>query len=242
MTTEAVQAMLDDTLGLSAQQLLRRVTVRFGARVALATSMGIEDQIITRMLVDVCTTPQIFTLDTGRLPQETYDVIAVTNESYDLRIEMLFPDRRDVEPLLNAQGPEMFRHSVEARRACCRARKVLPLKRKLAGLRAWITGLRQEQALTRRNVPRIEWDSDNDLIKINPLADWTTGQVWAYAREHGMPYNQLHDLGYSSIGCAPCTRAVSDGEDLRAGRWWWEQPEHKECGLHAAHAESGGAA
>jgi len=241
MTNQMVERLLEDTLGLPAQQLLQRVAAQFGDRVALATSLGIEDQIITQMLVGVCTRPQIFTLDTGRLPQETYEVIAATNECYDLHIEMLLPDRRDVEPLLNVRGPELFRHSVEARRACCRARKVLPLRRKLAGLDAWITGLRQEQAPTRRNVPRVEWDADNGLIKINPLADWTTEQVWAYAAEHGVPYNHLHDLGYPSIGCAPCTRAVTDGETIRAGRWWWEQPEHKECGLHAAHAESGGA-
>jgi phosphoadenosine phosphosulfate reductase len=241
MTSQMAAQIREETADLSAQQLLRFVAEQFGDRVALATSLGIEDQVITQMLVEVCTAPNVFTLDTGRLPQETYEVIATTNECYGLCIEMLFPDRRDLEPLLNAQGPELFRHSVEARRACCRARKVLPLRRKLAGLDAWITGLRQEQALTRQNVPRVEWDADNGLIKINPLADWTTEQVWAYARERGVPYNHLHDLGYPSIGCAPCTRAVRDGEDIRAGRWWWEQPEHKECGLHVAHAESGGA-
>jgi phosphoadenosine phosphosulfate reductase len=145
---------------------------------------------------------------------------------------VLFPDPRDVEAMVNRHGPNLFLQSVELRKECCRVRKVLPLRRELAALDAWVTGLRREQADTRIGLDRIEWDDANGLYKVNPLADWTTEQVWEYIRAHDVPYSRLHERGYPSIGCAPCTRAVDPGEDLRAGRWWWELPEHKECGLH----------
>ena len=217
---------------LDAEGLLREALAAFGKRVALATSLGAEDQALTDMLARLSPAPAIFTLDTGRLPPETYSVIEATRERYGLRIEVLFPERQDVEELVNRQGVNCFYASVELRTACCHARKVVPLRRKLAQLDAWITGLRRAQAPTRQELARVEWDQANGLIKLNPLADWSGEQVWEYIRRHHVPYNALHDRGYPSIGCAPCTRPVQPGRDIRAGRWWWETPEHKECGLH----------
>ena len=220
------------TAKLDAEGLLAYVAKRFAGRIALASSFGAEDQVVTDLLRKVAPEVPIFTLDTGRLPQETYDVIEATREKYGVAIEMLCPDAAALEKLVRLHGPNLFRQSVELRRECCRVRKVEPLRRRLAPLDAWICGLRREQAATRTEVQRIEWDEGNGLVKINPLADWSTDQVWDYIRAHDVPYNRLHDAGYPSIGCAPCTRAVAPGEDIRAGRWWWEAPEHKECGLH----------
>lgn len=230
---EIVQKIIEDTRDASAQELLAYAVERFGDKVALASSMSCEDQVVTDMLCGLTSTPRIFTLDTGRLPQETYDVIDATNRKYSLKIKMLFPDREQVEQMVNNCGPNLFYESIDARKRCCRIRKVEPLVKELATLDAWITGLRREQSVTRRELQRVEWDQGNSLIKFNPLADWTAEQVWQYIGEHDLPYNKLHDQGYPSIGCAPCTRPVAEGEDPRSGRWWWEQPEHKECGLHA---------
>jgi len=185
--------------------------------------------------------PRVFTLDTGRLPQETYDVIEATYKRYGLRIEMISPVAADVELLVNECGPNCFRKSVELRKRCCRVRKILPLRRALSGLSAWITGLRREQAPTRTALAAEQWDEANDLWKISPLADWSSEHIWRYIRANDVPYNALHDRGYPSIGCAPCTRAVADGEDIRSGRWWWESPELKECGLHLADGKLVGA-
>jgi phosphoadenosine phosphosulfate reductase len=220
------------TAGLDAEGLLAHVAKRFAGRIALASSFGAEDQVVTDLLLKVAPEVPIFTLDTGRLPQETYDVIEATREKYGVAIEMLCPDATALEEMVRRHGPNLVRETVELRRLCCRVRKVEPLRRRLAELDAWICGLRREQAATRTEVQRVEWDEANGLIKINPLADWSTDQVWDYIRARGVPYNRLHDAGYPSIGCAPCTRAVASGEDIRAGRWWWESPEHKECGLH----------
>jgi phosphoadenosine phosphosulfate reductase len=159
-------------------------------------------------------------------------LIEKTRRRYGLEIEVLVPDRLQVEAMAAWHGADLFYDSVENRKLCCHVRKVNVLKRELAGLDAWICGLRREQSVTRTDVQRVEWDDANGLIKINPLADWTTQQVWDYIRANDVPYNVLHDSGYPSIGCAPCTRAIAAGEDIRAGRWWWESPEHKECGLH----------
>jgi len=230
--TELVGELQNAWAGLGPQDLLERAVERFGPRTALATSLAAEDQVVTDMLCRVRAKPRIFTLDTGRLPQETYDTIAATNARYGIRIRILFPDRHDVEELAADDGPNLFYGSVAARKRCCQVRKVAPLQRELATLDAWITGLRREQALTRRTIQRIEWDEANGLVKVNPLADWTEEQVWAYIHVHDVPYNRLHDEGYRSIGCAPCTRPVEPGDDVRAGRWWWETPEQKECGLH----------
>ncbi len=175
----------------------------------------------------------IFTLDTGRLPEETYEVMDRIRQRYGVRITSYFPDKAAVEKLEREKGFYSFRESVENRKECCGIRKVEPLNRALAGLDAWITGLRRDQAVTRTDLPKVELDAAHrNIVKVNPIAEWTTEQVWAHIRAKNVPYNKLHDKNYPSIGCAPCTRAVKPGEDIRAGRWWWESPEHKECGLH----------
>jgi phosphoadenosine phosphosulfate reductase len=217
---------------LDAEGLLELAAGMFGDRIALASSFGTEDQVLTDLLARNSLPVAVFTLDTGRLPQETYDLIDATRARYGIAVEVLFPDRADIEQLVGRGGVNLFRGSIEDRKACCHARKVLPLRRKLSKLDAWITGLRREQSITRQEVRRVEWDAANGLVKVNPLADWTAERVWDYIRRNNVPYSALHDQGYPSIGCAPCTRAVAPGQDIRAGRWWWEQPEHKECGLH----------
>ncbi|MFW5769056.1 MAG: phosphoadenylyl-sulfate reductase, partial [Spirochaetota bacterium] len=174
----------------------------------------------------------VFTLDTGRLFQETYDLIEETARKYGLEIEVLFPDRSEIESMVKEHGPNLFYYSVENRKLCCRLRKVHPLRRRLSELDAWICGLRREQSVTRTDIHPVEYDEANGLVKINPLVDWTEDRMHAYIREHSVPYNKLHDKGYPSIGCRPCTRAVKESEDVRAGRWWWENPESRECGLH----------
>ncbi|MCE5187359.1 MAG: phosphoadenylyl-sulfate reductase [Planctomycetaceae bacterium] len=217
--------------GLDAQALLQKFAVLFPERVVLASSMAAEDQVLTDMVCRAAPQIEIFTLDTGRLPQETYDVIEETRRHYGIEIRVLFPDAAQIEQL-TAQGPNLFRNGIEQRKQCCNVRKVQPLRRALANMDAWVCGLRREQSPTREQIDIVQWDRQFDLIKLSPLADWTTEQVWNYIRLHRVPYNALHDRGYSSISCAPCTRAIGAGEDLRAGRWWWEMPEHKECGLH----------
>ncbi len=232
MDNPEIAALLAETASMSAEDVLAWAADRFGAKAAFATSLGAEDQALTDMLSRVAPGLAIFTLDTGRLPQETYDVMAATRERYGLRIEVLFPQASDVEKMMTERGPNSFRDSVDSRKHCCLVRKVLPLRRRLAGLEAWITGLRREQATTRTDLAGVEWDAGNGLVKINPLADWSAEDVWAHIRSNDVPYNALHNQGYPSIGCEPCTRAVAEGEDIRAGRWWWEPPRQKECGLH----------
>lgn len=213
-------------------ELLRWAISSFTGEIALATSLGLEDQVLTDMLLKIEPAFPIFTLDTGRLFQETYDALSTTREQYDARIEILFPDREAVETMVNENGPNLFYESVEKRKLCCKIRKVEPLTRRLGNLKAWITGLRREQSITRTEINLIDWDDVNNLIKISPLADWTLARVREYIKKYNVPYNRLHDKGFPSIGCAPCTRAVPEGQDIRAGRWWWENPEYRECGLH----------
>lgn len=200
--------------------------------IAFASSLGAEDQVLTHILRTRFPGVGIFTIDTGRLPQETYDVIQETMEKYNFRYDVLFPDAAQVAELTGAYGPNLFYTSVDLRKRCCEVRKVVPLRKKLKTLKAWICGLRREQSITRGDIGAVEWDEANGLVKINPLVAWKQDEVWSYIKEYKIPYNKLHDKGYPSIGCAPCTRAVEEGEDIRAGRWWWENPEHKECGLH----------
>jgi phosphoadenosine phosphosulfate reductase len=188
--------------------------------------------VLADMLCKADDKPNIFTLDTGRLPEETYKVIEATREKYAIDIKIMFPDREQVEQMVRQSGPNLFYKSIEDRKKCCSVRKVEPLKKELATLDAWICGLRQQQSTTRTGLNRVEWDEAFGLVKICPLADWSEDQVWQYIKKNDVPYNKLHDKGYPSIGCAPCTRAVSTGQDIRTGRWWWEEPEHKECGLH----------
>lgn len=216
----------------TAREVLEWAMHEFGSKVALASSFGAEDVVLIDMIAELGGKIRVFTIDTGRLPQETYDVMERIREKYGIPIEVYFPRAEDVEEMVNKYGPNLFYKSVELRILCCHVRKVEPLKRALSGLDAWITGLRREQAPTRAFIKKVEVDHFNGgIIKINPLADWTSQQVWEYIREKGVPYNALYDQGYASIGCAPCTRPIRPGEDPRAGRWWWEKGI-KECGLH----------
>lgn len=199
---------------------------------AFANSLGAEDMVLTDLIVKAGLPIEIFSLDTGRLPLETYDLMAAVDSHYDLKLKIYFPQAEEVESYVRNHGINAFYASVTLRKACCYARKVEPLKRALAGKRAWITGMRAEQAATRGNLATREYDEGNGLEKFNPLADWSEKEVWTYIKQHGVPYNALHDKFYPSIGCAPCTRAISLGEDVRSGRWWWENADTKECGLH----------
>lgn len=211
---------------------------RFHPRIALASSLQVEEMVILDMAWRINPAVRVFTLDTGRLHEETYAVMERIRERYGVAVESYFPNREAVEALEREKGFYSFRRSVEERKLCCGIRKVEPLGRALNGLDAWVTGLRREQAVTRGAVQKVGVDhSQGGIIKVNPLADWSAEQVWDYIRAHDVPYNALHDLGYPSIGCAPCTRAITAGEDTRAGRWWWETPESKECGLHVKTVE-----
>ena len=217
-----------------AEAVLRWALENFQA-MGLASSFGAEDVVVIDLLSksDPGRRVKIFTLDTGRLHEETYEVMDRIREKYGVAIQAVFPQREAVEKLEREKGFYSFRESVENRKECCGIRKVEPLRRALQGLDAWITGLRREQAVTRTELKKVEADAAHGgIAKVNPIADWTTQQVWDYIRKQQVPYNRLHDQGFPSIGCAPCTRAIRPGEDIRAGRWWWERPEHKECGLH----------
>lgn len=217
----------------TAEEILAWALKTYPGRVALASSFGAEDVVLIDMLAKLDKRARVFTLDTGRLNEETYDAADRVRAKYGLTVETFFPDAARVEALERAKGYYSFRESIENRIECCGIRKVEPLARALKGLSAWITGLRREQSVTRTDVRIVEPDQAHPgLVKINPLAAWSQQQVWDYIKSHQVPYNRLHDAGYPSIGCAPCTRAVKPGEGIRAGRWWWENPEHKECGLH----------
>jgi phosphoadenosine phosphosulfate reductase len=213
-------------------QLLEGMIAEFRGKIALSSSLGLEDQVLTQMVCSVDKETPVFTLDTGRLFPETYDLIHRTNSKYGIRMKIYFPDAAKVEEMVNTKGINLFYDSIENRKNCCGIRKLEPLKRAFAGLEVWICGLRREQSVTRKDLKAIEWDAVNNLIKVNPLIDWTEQQVRDYIAENKIPYNPLHDKGYPSIGCQPCTRSVMPGEDVRAGRWWWEDPSTKECGLH----------
>lgn len=214
------------------EALLHALVERYGDRLTLASSLGAEDQVLTHMLLAIEPRARVFVLDTGRLHQETYDLMARTMSRYDMRYEVLFPDAAAVQEMVSGEGPNLFYASVAGRKRCCEVRKVEPLERALAGADAWITGLRRAQSPERADTPAVEWDAAHGAVKASPLVDWSDEQVWDYLRDHRVPYNVLHDRGFLSIGCAPCTRAVEPGEDPRAGRWWWEQDAVKECGLH----------
>ncbi len=218
--------------GQEPQEVLAYFLKEYKGHITLASSLGIEDQVLTAMVCSIDRQTPVFTLDTGRMFPETYSLIERTNLIYGIRIQLYFPDFHAVEEMVKEHGVNLFYESVEKRRLCCHVRKLEPLKRAFAGMKVWICGLRHEQSVTRNANRMVEWDEQNDMLKVNPLIDWTEEQTWAYIRKHGVPYNKLHDQGFPSIGCQPCTRAVQTGEDIRAGRWWWESPEHKECGLH----------
>jgi len=209
------------------------VAKQFPGQVVFSTSLGQEDQIITAAISKNNIPVKIFTLDTGRMFNETYELIERTVARYKRPIHIYFPDAEDVENFVATKGLNSFYESVENRKECCHIRKVKPLNRALQGAKVWITGVRAEQSDNRKNMPMIEWEEGRQLYKFNPLINWTYDQVLEYIKEHNVPYNHLHDKGFISIGCAPCTRAIEPGEDPRAGRWWWETSQ-KECGLHVA--------
>ncbi len=217
---------------MTANEIVQWAVRKFESKILLASSLGAEDQVLTDMLVKHSPETRIITLDTGRLFPETYQTIEKTQRFYKKSIEIYFPSASEVEEMVNTHGINLFYDSVEKRKMCCNVRKIVPLKRAFQGVEAWITGLRHEQSVTRSANKVVEWDETNQLVKINPLIDWSETQVWDYIAINNVPYNKLHDRGFRSIGCQPCTREVSKGADVRSGRWWWENPEHKECGLH----------
>lgn len=235
-TTEQVQ-QLNANLK-TPQEVLKWSFDNLHPRIAMASSFGAEDVVVIDMMMKINPEARIFTLDTGRLNQETYDVIDEIRKRYNMNIEVMFPDQNEVEQMVRINGLNLFYHSVGNRKLCCGIRKVHPLNRILSTLDGWITGLRADQTEVRLNANKIEFDEQhNNIIKINPIIEWTWEQTWDYIKENNIPYNKLHDNGFPSIGCEPCTRAIKSGEPLRAGRWWWESDSQKECGLHADHGK-----
>jgi phosphoadenosine phosphosulfate reductase len=222
-----------------AQEVLRWALPRFGRRLGVASSFSVEDCVVIDLAHAIDPGVRVFALDTGRLPEETYQTAERVRQKYGIEIEWQFPDRVKVEALLRAKGPFSFMDSLDNRHECCGLRKVEPLGRTLAELDAWVTGLRREQSVTRAETPTVERDEGHGgLCKLNPIIAWSEAQVFAYADERRVPVHPLHKRGYPSIGCAPCTRAIQPGEHPRAGRWWWENPESKECGLHPVKSEA----
>jgi phosphoadenosine phosphosulfate reductase len=216
--------------------------VREYGRVVYANSLGAEAMVLTDIIATHLPDIDMFSIDTGRLPEETHELLARLETRYGARIRLVYPDAKDLQSLVSAQGVNGFQRSVGARVSCCGARKVEPFKRAIAGFSAWITGVRREQSALRAQGAAAVWDAEYGLHKLSPLLDWTEPQIWQYIRARQLPYNALHDRQYPSIGCAPCTRAVAPGEDRRAGRWWWEQSQPRECGLHprVRHAQVAG--
>ena len=214
------------------QEVLEYFLNKYGTKAALSSSFGAEDQVLTDMILNIDKNANIFTLDTGRLHPETYSVMDATNLKYGIKVNVFFPDTQKVQELYATQGINGFYESIQNRKTCCGVRKIEPLQRALKPLEVWITGLRASQSVTREELPMVEFDETNNVIKVSPLLHWSEEDVWNYIKTNKVPYNKLHDQGYPSIGCAPCTRPVEKGQDIRSGRWWWENPEHKECGLH----------
>ena len=200
--------------------------------VTFANSLGAEDMVLVDLIQKHQLNVEIFSIDTGRLPSETYNLIQKVEDKYQFKIKLYFPNQEKVEHYVNTNGINAFYHSLDLRKACCAIRKVEPLNRALKNKKAWITGMRQEQSQTRKTLQEEEFDEAHQSQKLNPLSSWSEVEIWGYIKMHDLPYNALHDQFYPSIGCAPCTRAISAGEDVRAGRWWWEDPQNKECGLH----------
>jgi len=227
-----VSQIAEQAQALSIEEVISQLVKQFPGKVTFSTSFSYEDQLITHKIVTNNFPVSIFTLDTGRLFEETYSVWSATNERYHTKIRAYYPDHNLLEPYVAEHGPNSFYESVEERKTCCFFRKVEPLKRALKDKEIWITGLRAEHSASRHDMPPVEWDESNQIIKYHPILHWTTKEVKDYINEFNIPYNILHDRGFVSIGCAPCTRAIKPGEDFRAGRWWWEDNTKKECGLH----------
>jgi len=220
------------TTGLEPSEALKLLADQFPGKIVFSTSFGWEDQAITHMIFANNLSIKVFTLETGRLFPETYYVWNRTMEIYGKPIHAYYPQNRALEQMVNTKGPNSFYESIDNRKECCGIRKLEPLNRALAGNQLWITGIRAEQSINRQSMENVEWDEQHQLLKFHPIFNWTLDEVKAYIKKYNIPYNTLHDKGFPSIGCLPCTRAVQPGEDFRAGRWWWEDQDKKECGLH----------
>lgn len=234
--SELAEHIKKETSGLNPIEALTLLADIFPGEVVFSTSFGWEDQVITHMIFTNNLPIKIFTLETGRLFPETYYVWNRTMEIYGKPIHAYYPQHELLEQMVNIKGPSSFYESVENRKECCGIRKIEPLKRALAGNKCWITGIRAEQSANRQHMENVEWDEQNQLVKYHPIYNWTLDEVKEYIKKYNIPYNTLHDRGFPSIGCAPCTRAIQPGEDFRAGRWWWEDQSKKECGLHEVKA------
>jgi len=230
------QHIKKETAGLSPVEALRYLADTFAGEIIFSTSFGWEDQVITHMIFANNIPIKVFTLETGRLFPETYYVWNRTLEMYGKEIHAYFPNAEKVQQMVSKKGPNSFYESVDNRKECCNIRKIEPLKRALAGNQCWITGIRADQSANREDMQNLEWDEGNNMLKFHPIFSWTLDDVKQYIKDNNIPYNVLHDRGFPSIGCAPCTRAVQPGEDFRAGRWWWEDQSKKECGLHSTDA------
>ena len=225
-------SILGELKGKTEIEALRWLAEVFSGKVVFSSSLGAEDQVIIDMIFRNKLNISIFTLDTGRLFEETQKVLQKTNKHYETKLQVFFPNTEAVQNLVNTKGPYSFYESVQNRKECCFIRKVEPLNRALIGAKVWVTGIRAEQSGNRLQMPQLEWDEAHQVYKFHPLINWTLEEVQTYIKDKNIPYNSLHDKGFVSIGCAPCTRAVRPGEDFRAGRWWWEDESKKECGLH----------
>ncbi|MDO4230049.1 MAG: phosphoadenylyl-sulfate reductase [Capnocytophaga sp.] len=230
---QQLDIFLKEIIGKNEVEALRFLAEKFPNEVVFSTSFGMEDQVITDLILSNHIPIEIFTLDTGRMFAETYATWDKTAMTYAAKITPYYPDATSIENYVKINGINAFYDSPELRKACCHIRKVEPLKRALAGNKVWVTGLRAEQSQNREQMPMLEWDEGNQIIKFHPILHWKTTQVLDFLRKKGVPYNPLHDKGFISIGCQPCTRAIKEGEDFRAGRWWWEDKSKKECGLHS---------
>ena len=236
ISKNTIKNLTDQLDLLSVVDSLSLLANNFSGNVTFSTSFSFEDQLISHFILVNAIPIRLFTLDTGRMFAETYSVWNSTNARYNTHIKAFFPDQNLLESFVQQRGPNSFYESIENRKACCHIRKVEPLQRALAGNKVWITGLRAEHSINRKNLQPIEWDATNQIIKFHPLLHWTTNEVREYIDTNNIPYNPLHDRGFVSIGCAPCTRAIKPEEDFRAGRWWWEDADKNECGLHAIEA------
>jgi phosphoadenosine phosphosulfate reductase len=233
MNSTIVEDIRQQTAGMAPGSALAWLANAFEGEIVFSTSFGWEDQVITHMIFSMNLPIKVFTLETGRLFPETYYVWNRTMEIYGKPIHAYYPNNEALEKMVNAKGPSSFYESVENRKECCGIRKIEPLKRALKGNKIWITGIRAEQSPNREGMDHIEWDAGNQLVKFHPIFEWSLDEVKTYIKNNNIPYNTLHDHGFPSIGCQPCTRAVQPGEDFRAGRWWWEDQSKKECGLHS---------
>lgn len=232
MTKQDIEALNNKFINADPLEIISYFIKKYDQKIALASSLGAEDQILTQMITSISTNIQIFTLDTGRLFPETYELIDRTSKKYKTNLKVYFPKSEAIESMVEKKGINLFYESIENRKECCFNRKIEPLQRAFKNLEAWICGLRADQSVTRTDIDIVEWDNNNNILKINPLAKWKEEDVWNYIDEKGIPFNPLHKKNYPSIGCQPCTRAILPGEDIRAGRWYWENPDTKECGLH----------